>query len=120
MLFEKGYLKGRPSWYSGYLELVAKYVVKNATVKTNRYGRQERTVDSIHFDTCEIVTIHDVNEYVTENWEFDSFSEGNARGTCHTNATVTCACGMITRKVFEVKDQTMASCITSAFWQNKG
>ena len=87
------YFDGKPDWFRGYAETIAKYVVENQlTVEDGRPFMPVQSPMSTHFSTCGIGEIWDTDEETSMESSFQTFGNGDYAAS-FVSATVSCKCG---------------------------
>ncbi len=96
---ENPFFVDKPSWFPGYANTIANYLVSwdRVIVNPNRFELKDGPLlEHFKADNCKIGRINDLSENVEMESTFDTFG-GKDYPVCYTSADVDCACGKIKR-----------------------
>jgi hypothetical protein len=84
------------SWVPGFQLAVASYLVKQDRVSDQpgtAWPTMIQSPLSIHFETCSIDEVRDVEQNSAEVSVFDSFDSDASRAASYLSAAISCSCG---------------------------
>jgi hypothetical protein len=109
------FFNDKPEWFKGYATTIANYLVLRDRVTMDKYGRSDRSSLSIHFDTCAVAEIFDMDEMLDSDSMYDSYGDFQSSPICFVSARVDCECGEY-KNARVSKTGTIAETIAEAFW----